>query len=78
MSDDFITPFKLEMFMGHAELETRMRPEGPNRIIGEGRSRYYNQHGQLTEDTGWQPTGVVMTFSEGKADPEKRPWWRFC
>lgn len=60
LEDDFVVVS--EMFFGHIRLETRLRPEG-NRIIGEGRAWHYNGQGMLTKDTGWQPTGVVATWS---------------
>ena len=50
-----------DVFYGHVRLETRMRPEG-NKLIGEGRSRTYNGDGSLVKDTGWQPTGAVLSW----------------
>ena len=57
---------------GHIVIESRMRPEG-NRLVGEGRSWHYDGEGRLIEDTGWQPTGCVATWSED----EPRRWWQF-
>lgn len=61
---------RIEPFFGHIRMETRMRPEG-NRIIGEGRSWHYDGEGNLTKDTGWQPTGAVLIW------PDEKPRRRF-
>lgn len=50
---------RFDVFFGHVRLETRMRSEG-NRIIGEGRAWHYDGRGTLTNDTGWEPTGVEL------------------
>lgn len=56
--NDLVIP---EYFYGHVRLETRMRHEG-NRIIGEGRAWHYDGQGRLIKDTGWEPTGVTLTW----------------
>lgn len=63
---------RFRSFFGHSELETRFRPEGRD-FIGEGRTKRFNEHGCLVEDTGWRPTGVRLI-----APPEPVwPWWKF-
>lgn len=66
------TPCRFKMILGHTRIESRMRSAG-NSLIGEGRSQSFDEHGALVHDTGWQPTGVSITFPE----PEPRPWWKF-
>ena len=65
-------PVMLDILYGHIKIESRMRPEG-NRWIGEGRAWHYDGDGNLTKDTGWEPTGVVMIWPE----PQVRHWWWF-
>ena len=50
---------RCNVLFGHIAVETRMRQDG-DRLIGEGRSLYYDATGALTKDTGWQPSGVVL------------------
>lgn len=54
-------PIKITPIFGRIELQSRMRPEG-NRIVGEGRALHYDQHGMLTKDTGWEPTGCSLEW----------------
>lgn len=70
--EDNDLPIRIDMIFGRIEMKSRMRPEG-NRIIGEGRSWTYDGEGKLTKDTGWQPTGAVLYWSE----PEPKRWWEF-
>lgn len=59
---------------GHIHLESRFRREG-NRLIGEGRARHFDGN-VLKQDSGWEPTGCVVTvWDEWPEQP--RPWWRF-
>ena len=68
--DDF--PVRIDMWLGHIAIESRMRSVG-NRIIGEGRARHYDGEGKMTKDTGWQPAGCELYWDE----PEPRRWWEF-
>lgn len=52
---------RLDMIFGHVKVDSRIRWEG-SRGIGEGRSRTYDGKGNLTNDTGWEPTGVVIDW----------------
>jgi hypothetical protein len=70
--DEGDIPVKIDILFGRIEMKSRMRPEG-RKVIGEGRSWHYDLDGNLTKDTGWQPTGVVLIWPE---EPCKR-WWEF-
>ena len=73
MSDDQRYAWvRLEPFFGHVHLESRLRPEG-NRLIGEGRARHFDKDDRLVKDTGWKPTGIVVTIPA----TEPRRWWEF-
>lgn len=52
-------PISVRIDYGIVFLDSRLRPEG-NKWIGEGRTIRYGLNGNVTEDTGWQPTGVVL------------------
>lgn len=51
----------IEPFLGWVQYESRIRWEGPSGI-GESRALSYGGYGELIEDSGWTPTGVVVTL----------------
>lgn len=63
---------KIEPFFGHVHIESRMRLDG-HRFIGESRARHFDKDGKMVKDSGWEPTGIVLTWPE----PEPRRWWEF-
>ena len=58
----------IDYFFGHIDIQSRMRLEG-NRLVGEGRSLFYDGNGKLTHDTGWRPTGCELIW------PDEPRWW---
>lgn len=52
---------RINIFYGSVKLESRMRPVG-NRVIGEGRALHFDANGKLVKDTGWEPTGGILTW----------------
>ena len=70
---DRISPEMMELMLGRTEVYTRWRPEGRD-LVGEGRTRSFNQYGALVDDTGWESTGVRLVAPPEEVD---KPWWRF-
>lgn len=68
--------FIIDVLFGVKELQTRLRPESPNRIVGEGRSRIVDRAGLAGPWTEWTPTGVVMVWGD-EQKPRKTLWFRW-
>jgi hypothetical protein len=54
--------FILRCHFGYVKPEARFRPTPDGRLIGESRRLVYDERGNLTETTQWEPTGVVARF----------------
>lgn len=67
--------YEIDVLFGVNELQSRLRPESANRIVGEGRSRVIDRNGIAGPWTEWTPTGVALVFDD--APKAAAPWWKF-
>lgn len=58
--------FKVDVWFGHVEMQSRRKWLSPTRMTYEGRSLWFDQHGALTKVGEWSQCGPVLDFDPPK------------